>query len=237
MKLNDHFERIRIINLAQRKDRRTEMAEQLARVGLSWDARGVERFDAVRPTDTAGFPSIGARGCFMSHLGILRASSEARNVLILEDDLNFALSIGGLMEPALKALPPGWGIFYGGGKAELGQNGSGVVTRAPAGTRIETTHFVAFNGPVIARAVSYLEAILKRPPGHPDGGPMHVDGAYSRFRADNPDIETWVAIPELGYQRPSRTDIHAQRWFDRAPVVRDAVAALRRLRARHRHSP
>ena len=34
----------------------------------------------------------------------------------------------------------------------------------------------------------------------------------------------------------SRNDIHAQRWFDRAPVVRDAVAALRRLRARRRHS-
>src|SRR4051794_20585994 len=119
MKLNDYFERIRIINLAHRDDRRTEMGEQLARVGLSWDARGVERLDAVRPDNAEGFPSIGARGCFMSHLGALRESCELRNVLILEDDLNFAQSIDHLLAPALSALPPRWGVFYGGCKVDL----------------------------------------------------------------------------------------------------------------------
>jgi hypothetical protein len=152
-------------------------------------------------------------------------------VLILEDDVNFAPSIDDLLEPALTALPPSWGIFYGGCRADLA-GGENVVTRAPADMPIVLAHFIAFNGPVIARVVSYLEAILERPSGHPDGGPMHVDGAYSHFRADNPDIETWVAMPELAYQRPSRTDIHALRWFDRAPVVRDVVAALRRTRGR-----
>ena len=63
---------------------------------------------------------------------------------------------------------------------------------------------------------------------------MHVDGAYSRFRADNPDVRTFVAMPELGYQRPSRTDIHALRWFDRLPIIKDAVQAARQIRGSKR---
>ena len=60
---------------------------------------------------------------------------------------------------------------------------------------------------------------------------MHVDGAYSRFRADNPTMSVFVAIPELGYQRASRTDIHSLKWFDRTPVVRALVQSIRRRRA------
>lgn len=234
MTLTDRFERVRVINLEHRADRRAEMSEQLARIGLSWDANGVARFPAVRPTEPGGFPSIGARGCFMSHLGVLRESTGARSVLVFEDDLDFVPAIDQALPAALDALPPSWGIFYGGCKVDLAA-GEGPLTRAPAKTPIGTTHFIAINGPVIDRAIAYLEAILLRPPGHPDGGPMHVDGAYSRFRADNPDIETWVAIPELGYQRPSRTDIHALRWFDRVPLVREAVSTVRRVRGRRRH--
>jgi hypothetical protein len=59
---------------------------------------------------------------------------------------------------------------------------------------------------------------------------MHVDGAYSWFRANHPHLLTSVANPELGHQRASRTDVHDLRWHDRVPVVRDIVAFLRRFR-------
>jgi len=50
---------------------------------------------------------------------------------------------------------------------------------------------------------------------------MHVDGAYTWFRRTHPTRRTWVALPELGHQRQSRTDIHPLRWYDRWPLVRD----------------
>lgn len=233
MKSFADFESIRVINLAHRTDRRAEMGEQLARVGLALDSPNVSLFAAVRPQDAGGFESIGAHGCFMSHLGILREAAGSRNVLIFEDDLDFADEIADALSPVLGSLPSTWGVFYGGCVTDA-MPGSGPTTEVAAQTPIRTSHFVAFNGSVIGALVEYLERILGRPPGHPDGGPMHVDGAYSRFRADNPRVRTFVAIPELGHQRASRTDIHALRWFDRTPFVRNVVQRIRRRRARDR---
>ena len=111
--LIDTFDHIRIINLAHRADRREEMAEQLRSVGLSFKLT-VSLFPAVRPVDRSEFESIGAHGCFMSHLGVLRESIGKSGVLILEDDANFAAEFHNRVGPAVAALPSGWGIFYGG---------------------------------------------------------------------------------------------------------------------------
>lgn len=82
---------IYVINLPYRADRRSEMAHQLVRVGLSFDDPQVVLFPAVRPTEPGALPSIGARGCFLSHLGVLRDALKkgARQILVLEDDANF----------------------------------------------------------------------------------------------------------------------------------------------------
>ncbi len=230
MKSLADFETIRVINLAHRTDRRAEITEQLKLVGLSFASSNVSLFDAVRPLDAEGFDSIGARGCFMSHLGVLREAKSFRNVLVLEDDLDFIPDIAARSRTALEALPADWGIFYGGCVTDVVTSGEPLTQIRPSASLI-TAHFVAFNGPVIGRLITYLEATLQRPPGHIDGGPMHVDGAYSRFRADNPAVRVFAAIPELGYQRASRTDIHSLRWFDRAPIVREMVQKIRRHRA------
>ena len=224
------FSAIFIVNLAHRADRRAEISQQLALVGLSFDSPNVTLFEAIRPLDAGGFDSIGAHGCFMSHLGVLRQAMSLKNVLILEDDLDFVPNIGALLRGALAALPNNWGMFYGGCITDV-EAGSASVTRVAPLASLRTSHFVALNGPVIAPLVAYLEAILERPPGHIDGGPMHVDGAYSRFRADNADMTVYAAIPELGYQRSSRTDIHSLKWFDRMPVVKQLVQMIRRRRA------
>lgn len=229
------YERLYVINLASRADRRAEMAEQLQRVGLSFASPQVRLFEAVRPADAGPFPSVGAHGCFMSHLGVLRDARSAglQRIVIFEDDLNFAADFATLALPALAAAErPECAIFYGG--HELAQPlaaGAGAVEIA-ADRPIQTAHFVAFHGAAIGTAVDYLEAMLRRAPGDPAGGPMHVDGAYSWLRRAHPALRTWAALPVLGHQRSSRTDIHALRWFDRLPLVRDAVARLRRVRNR-----
>ncbi|MEX1060616.1 MAG: glycosyltransferase family 25 protein, partial [Methyloceanibacter sp.] len=63
---------ISIINLEHRTDRRIAMQKQLSRIG--WQA---EFFAAIRPDIAADFPSIGARGCFLSHLAVLKNARDA----------------------------------------------------------------------------------------------------------------------------------------------------------------
>ena len=96
------FDRIYVINLAERADRREEMSEQLARVGLSFDDPSIELFEACRPQSAGDFPSIGARGCFLSHFGVIEnaVSNGYDSILILEDDMDWtraALSGPGVM--------------------------------------------------------------------------------------------------------------------------------------------
>jgi hypothetical protein len=88
------------------------------------------------------------------------------------------------------------------------------------------------NGEAIPEIIRRLKAILTRPPGHPLGGPMHVDGAYSTIRLQHPALITYAASPVLGYQRPSRTDIGDGKWFDRVPALAGPVNFARRWKAR-----
>jgi len=59
---------------------------------------------------------------------------------------------------------------------------------------------------------------------------MHVDGAYSWFRKDHPELTTLITVPELAFQRSSATDVHARRWYDRWFFVGLIVAMVRRCR-------
>lgn len=234
MPLMDYFDRCYIINLAERADRRREMERELAKVGMTLQSGKVDFFQAVRPESAGPFPSIGSRGCFMSHLGILREAKALglRNVLVLEDDLAIDAHFLAAEEKLIEQLQhTAWDFAYFGHVLELPEN-------APENARLErhhgpivTAHFYALNGGVIDRLLVFLETVLQRPPGHPDGGPMHVDGAYSTFRQQNPDVVTLVAVPSLGWQRPSRSDISPNRWYDRWPLIREAVAWLRRCKA------
>lgn len=229
----NYFEQIYVINLPHRHDRRKEMAEQLERIGLSFDSPGVRLFEAFRPDSPEGFPSIGARGCFLSHLGVLRDACKHNysRILIFEDDLNFAPDFNDRVEAVIEALQrEDWSLFYGGFalKAPPVIQEDKVLLQAAPGEFIQTAHFLAFRGSVIAEITSFLETVLSRSPGDPRGGPMHVDGAYGWYRFEHPSAATLIAVPELGYQRSSRTDIHTLQWFDRVPGIREAIGWLRR---------
>jgi GR25 family glycosyltransferase involved in LPS biosynthesis len=74
---------------------------ELKRVG--WSA---EFFPAIRPDGADNFPSVGARGCFLSHLALLKLaiSRQLSSITILEDDLNFSGSLQEQWKSALAAL-------------------------------------------------------------------------------------------------------------------------------------
>lgn len=228
-------ERIFVINLPERTDRRRDIRRQFERAGWNPDALAIRYFDAVKPPDASPFPSIGARGCFMSHLGVLTEAAEVglASIAIFEDDLDFANGFDRRLETVAQALDEtDWKIFYGGYETQSPPAADGPITKAGPDIDLRTTHFICFRGEAIPLARDYLQEMLKRPAGDPQGGPMHVDGAYQWFRGAYPDLACFIATPPLGVQRSSKSDVAPLKWFDRTPVVSSAVAALRRLRRR-----
>lgn len=230
------FGPMHVINLPHRRDRRREFSAQLARIGLSLDHPQVRVHAACRPDTPAGFPSIGARGCFLSHLGLLRGARDAGldSLVVCEDDLDFAPDFNDRVPTLLPSLTQGdWSLCYA-GHAGLSRDLPTGPSPVPPARGVKTTHFMIMRRNFFLPLIPYLEAILTRPPGHPDGGPMHVDGAISRFRADHPDLSTLAVFPPLGLQRPSRTDIHPLRWYDRLPAARYFANLFRRYKQQPR---
>lgn len=83
---------------------------------------------------------------------------------------------------------------------------------------------------IFDRFLEFLELVLERPPGHPDGGPMYYDGALSTFQMQNRDINTYVVVPTLGYQRSSRSDLHPTSLLDELSLLTPFAKGVRRLK-------
>jgi glycosyl transferase family 25 len=231
------FDAIYLINLPERTDRKRQLERELRRVDLQTNDPRLVWIRAVRPSEAGEFPSIGARGCFLSHLTCLKSALDRghRRILILEDDACFPkIRIDGLKGAVEKLVRLNWSVWYGGGDVHhdlsVGTDDTGVIPIDHA-VGVQTTHCVAFQGDAIESVRTFLELILTRPGGHPEAGPMHVDGAYSTWRALNPTAITLVTVPPVCVQRSSRSDVAAARWFDKIPLVRGGVDMLRRLRS------
>jgi glycosyl transferase family 25 len=231
------FDKIYVINLPSRPDRRSEMDAQLRRVGLGLTASNVRLFDAIRPEDAGEFPSIGARGCFLSHLSILEeaAALKFNKIAILEDDANFVSSFRERCSIVAQVLRKNdWAIFYGGHRLLDPQPAEGCVLAEP-GQGIQTTHFLAVRGAEVIRDLAnYLRAQLARKAGDARGGPMHVDGSYSWFRREHPHYKTFVAVPQIAYQRASRSDIYTGGKLERVWCFSELLAMLRKAKNRLR---
>jgi hypothetical protein len=215
-----------VINLAYRVDRRSEMEAELARVG--WD--DAEFFPARRPDEAGQFESIGARGCFLSHLEVLRLARDRKldRLILLEDDLNFVTDFSTRWPSVLTDLErTDWSIVYGG---HILTGLRGPLALVDPARPVRCAHFMVIGGDAIDLLVQGLETILSRPKGHPLGGPMHVDGAYSTIRLHHPSLKTFAAFPALGFQRASRTDIADQKWFDRIRAFDSAVRVVRNIK-------
>jgi glycosyl transferase, family 25 len=87
----DAFDSTYVINLATRADRRKQAMQELGRLGLVIEAGDVQFFPAIQPADSSPFASRGEKGCYLSHLEVLRRirDSSATVAAILEDDFCF----------------------------------------------------------------------------------------------------------------------------------------------------
>lgn len=230
MSIIEFFDRVRIINLSSRKDRRQETESEFKRYGFPINTEKVGFFDAVCPASPEGFPSSGVRGCFLSHMKIVEEAEKQglNNILILEDDICFSkyiLEYGAVAIEGLEKID--WDIAYFG--HALGNKSSEIAWRE-INEPMLLAHFYALNGKSIHDFHQFLQRILERPPGHPDGGPMHYDGALNTFKKHNPNIKAYYFSQNLGYQRPSRTNLHEVSFLDRYHVLNPVMSFFRKIK-------
>ena len=230
----DSFDMVYIINLESRVDRKKEMEAQLLKVGLSLTHNKITLFKAVKPTDAGEFPNIGAKGCFLSHLEVLKDCQlrQFKRILIFEDDLNFVKKFNQKFTSVIAKLDnEKWDIFYGDYRIENFEKiYSSCLKLIDPDASIGTTNFIGFNGVVVEELIKYFEAMSSRLNGDALGGPMHVDGAYSWFRKDNRNFSTKVATPTLGYQRSSNSDIAKPSFTKTIPFIRTLRVVLNKIR-------
>ena len=227
-KITDYFQAVYAVNLPERKDRRQLIVKELEEAGMPLMPHKVEIFPAIRPDEAGGFPSIGARGCFSSHVAILKQAKQQglSNILIVEDDLEISPKLRTHQAVIVEQLcQQDWDFVYFGHVEEVEQKPP--VALVPFSKGVKTAHFYGVNGRIFDRLLRFLEELQQRPPGHPDGGPMHIDGAYSTFREQNPDVVTLIASPNLGWQRSSRSDISPNPLLDSVPGLRQLAGAAR----------
>lgn len=230
----DYFDKIYIINLPHRADRREEIDVQLKKVGLAINHSKVTLFNAIKPDEAGEFPSMGAKGCFLSHLGVLKDAQlkQFKQILIFEDDLDLNKNFIEQSEKVLLSLTKNdWDIFYGDYRlfeAIVSDNNSTKMISAEF--RLDTTNFLGIKNGVISSLVDYLEQMLARPSGHLLGGPMHVDGAYNWFRRDFPAYITIIATPKLGFQRSSDSDIADLSWKNKLPYIKFIKKLIKKIK-------
>lgn len=228
------FDMIYIINLPERRDRKAQMEQQLARVGLDLDHAKVTLFPACKPSEAGEFPTIGTRGCFESYLAIFNDVQKAGHdrFLVIEDDANLARDFEVMMPEAEAYLASReWDIMYG-YSTELDPVAEpGPLRLVDPDVGVRCTHFVSFNRKAVQQALPYLQGIYERPMNDPRGGAMHVDGAFSWFRAAHPDLVTYAAKESLAIQRPSLSNIYPPKWYERTPPFSTLLSWARWVKA------
>ena len=133
-----HIDKVYIINLKHRKDRKIKIIKELARMGIT----NYEFYTAIKPKqkdivnwnpqflnpipqwfkNTGGDElkyKIGCLGCMTSHIDIIKKSlaNNYTNVLILEDDTEFTQQTGAQFQDIMNYLTPqlenlSFGLLY-----------------------------------------------------------------------------------------------------------------------------
>lgn len=232
MRLCDYFDRVAIIHLPERRDRYRALAQELRRIGLDIQDGKVQIPHAPMPNDANGFPSKGVYGNFLSHLEILRSALRdgLQTVWVLEDDAIFSKRLERQQKEVVRGLEEWpWGVCFLGHslKRELRTCARGLVV--PPADFI-WAHCYAVHARALSRLVQYLERAVVLPQGHPEGGKLYIDGAFTHFRRLNPDVLTLVSNPALSVQRGSPSSLNRQKWYDSLSWSQPLVSIARQLR-------
>ncbi|MEM9737246.1 MAG: LPS biosynthesis glycosyltransferase, partial [Pseudomonadota bacterium] len=203
------FDHVAVINLPSRPDRLASIRRECARLGIAPDR--VEVPDAPVPEGDGGFSSRGVHGNYLSHLGILKdaEAAGARCALVLEDDAIFSRAA---QDPArqaemiAQANTQSWATWHLGHKLrrELAGAPKGVI---PNDMPFVWAHAYAVHGESLAELIAFLETLMSRPAGHPDGGRMYIDGALYTYRTKGASKPCLVSNPSISIQKGSDSNL------------------------------
>lgn len=235
MKIHDLiscFDRVYIVNLPERLDRKQETIAEFERFGMEVPNERVRFIEATRPDDAGEFPSIGSLGNLISQTRVLRECMELGldRVAICEDDIKFNTVAPEAMERIIEDIKTeDWNM------ASLAYLQPSQRLSEPHGlvkwdTNTRGSHVYAVRGEAIKSFHDYLVACRQRPAGHPDGGAMFFDGAFNMVRRKVPNIRFFIANPSVADQRASRSDLHRLSFFDRVEPFRSAASIARKVK-------
>ena len=121
-----------------------------------------------------------------------------------------------------------WDIIYFGRIAGEGEPDAAPLN--PWRKGVIGGHFYGMQRAYMEKILEFLDSLGKAELGMADVRPIFRDGAFGLYAERNPEVNQYLAAPNLASQRSSRTDLHKLAVYDRIPGVKNLVGAARNLR-------
>ncbi|MGJ8696768.1 MAG: glycosyltransferase family 25 protein [Verrucomicrobiaceae bacterium] len=215
-RLLDHFDRVAVISLPGREERRERLWGNLKETGLAREGEltWVEAVDGRLELPPEWWQAgKGAWGCRESHLKVVREAQRdgLESVLILEDDVVFHRESGRFLSTIVSLLPDDWDLFYLGG-----QHGEkpvpGEDPRLVKGRKITRTHAYAVHERAYEKFLQELGSekhYRAEPEWHVDHllGDLQEKGVFEAYAP-----AWWLAGQEGGRSDISCADDHRRWW-------------------------
>lgn len=205
MKINDFFEKIYCINLDRRVDRWESSLKEFEKYELN-----VERFSAIDgniDNYNLGHPFDNELAGAISHLNAIKKAKELKlkNVLILEDDVEFINNLNHLFPFFIKQLPLDWdGLHFGGN--HIGGLSNVTVNLAKM-RRSYALHAYAINDKSYDVIINYMETSINNVTQN-GKKVIKTSVAADFFMADlHKNLNFYCFIPHLAWQKEDYSDI------------------------------
>jgi hypothetical protein len=221
MTLHDFFERIVILNLPYKQDRRRRLTANLRDTGIA-DPKKV-KWQRATAGDWTGHPAWwnagnGAWGCAWSHVSALETAimDKLESVLILEDDAIFAADAQERLADLSPEWPHQWGQIYLGGQ-HLGEAPAAVSDQWLMAHNVNRTHAYGVHRNTMARMMAHC---LYAPDymAHPHG--WHIDHQLG-IAHERKDWAVYAPKWWLAGQAADRSNIsgkaNREMWWQRLP--------------------
>ena len=198
MSLKKYFDQVFCINLDKRKDRWTETGTELKK----WDLfNGVNRFIGIDGSEltydkTKFRVNSGELGLLKTHIKLLQIAKtkKYKNILILEDDIEFTEEIKNL-EKYMSQVPSDWDILYFGGNHNIheGEKINKINDNVIKCSRTYTTHCIVLRNTIYDKCLNLIKGCDKP-----------VDMYYSDLQKE---LNVYSLYPSVALQRVSYSDI------------------------------
>ena len=205
MKLNEYFDKIYCINLDRRTDRWEECQKIFSKHNLK-----VERFSATdgsKENYNLGYPYDSELAGAISHTKVIEKARELnlKNVLILEDDVNFLDDLENLFTKFINNIPNDWdGILFGGNHVGGYKHLNEHVVKV---NRSYALHAYGLKSESFEFIINYMNNKIKNTINKGKEN-IKTSVAADFFMADLQVINNWYCFrPHLAWQRTGFSDI------------------------------